>query len=101
MTTQTTPIAETNNFIILDKYEKIEQSGSYQSEADLERELIADLQQQGYEYRKDLNTPDKLLANVRDQLQKLNNVQFSDAEWVRFLVEYLDKPAESLRWDNG
>lgn len=96
MTTQTTPIAETNNFIILDKYEKIEQSGSYQSEADLERELIADLQQQGYEYRKDLNTPDKLLANVRDQLQKLNNVQFSDAEWVRFLVEYLDKPAESL-----
>ncbi|BFQ94607.1 type I restriction endonuclease subunit R [Gallibacterium anatis] len=96
MTTQTTPITETNNFIILDKYEKIEQSGSYQSEADLERELIADLQQQGYEYRKDLNTPDKLLANVRDQLQKLNNVQFSDAEWVRFLVEYLDKPAESL-----
>ncbi|WP_409025798.1 type I restriction endonuclease subunit R [Gallibacterium anatis] len=96
MTTQTTPIAETNNFIILDKYEKIEQSGSYQSEADLERELIADLQQQGYEYRKDLNTPDKLLANVRDQLQKLNNVQFSDAEWARFLVEYLDKPAESL-----
>jgi len=93
---QTTPIAETNNFIILDKYEKIEQSGSYQSEADLERELITDLQQQGYEYRKDLNTPDKLLANVRDQLQKLNNVQFSDAEWVRFLVEYLDKPAESL-----
>lgn len=93
---QTTPIAETNNFIILDKYEKIEQSGSYQSEADLERELIADLQQQGYEYRKDLNTPDKLLANVRDQLQKLNNVQFSDAEWARFLVEYLDKPAESL-----
>lgn len=93
---QTTPITETNNFIILDKYEKIEQSGSYQSEADLERELIADLQQQGYEYRKDLNTPDKLLANVRDQLQKLNNVQFSDAEWVRFLVEYLDKPAESL-----
>ncbi|WKS97687.1 type I restriction endonuclease subunit R [Gallibacterium anatis] len=93
---QTTPITETNNFIILDKYTKIEQSGSYQSEADLERELIADLQQQGYEYRKDLNTPDKLLANVRDQLQKLNNVQFSDAEWVRFLVEYLDKPAESL-----
>lgn len=92
----TTPITETNNFIILDKYTKIEQSGSYQSEADLERELIADLQQQGYEYRKDLNTPDKLLANVRDQLQKLNNVQFSDAEWVRFLVEYLDKPAESL-----
>ena len=96
MTTETTPITETNNFIILDKYEKIEQSGSYQSEADLERELITDLQQQGYEYRKDLNTPDKLLANVRDQLQKLNNVQFSDAEWVRFLVEYLDKPAESL-----
>lgn len=51
MTTQTTPIAETDEFIILDKYEKIEQPSHYQSEADLEREFIADLVQQGYEFR--------------------------------------------------
>ncbi|AFF24935.1 type I restriction endonuclease subunit R [Pasteurella multocida] len=91
-----TPITETNNFIILDKYTKIEQRDSYQTEADLERELIADLQAQGYEYRQDLNSQATLLANLREQLQKLNNVQFSDAEWARFLLEYLDKPAENL-----
>ncbi|MFC0308623.1 type I restriction endonuclease subunit R [Gallibacterium trehalosifermentans] len=96
MSTQTTPIAETDNFIILEKYEKIEQGSQYQTEADLERELIADLVAQGYEYRKDLNTPEKLLANVRVQLEKLNDVRFSDSEWGRFVAEYLDRPSENL-----
>ncbi|MFZ7239976.1 type I restriction endonuclease subunit R [Avibacterium avium] len=96
MTTQTTPIAETNQFIILDKYEKIEQPSHYQSEADLEREFIADLVKQGYDFRQDLTTNDKLLANVREQLQRLNDVRFSDEEWVRFVAEYLDPPAETL-----
>ncbi|HHT7856618.1 type I restriction endonuclease subunit R [Pasteurella multocida] len=93
---KTTPITETNNFIILDKYTPLEKSPHYQTETDLERELIADLQAQGYEYRQDLNSQATLLANLREQLQKLNNVQFSDAEWARFLLEYLDKPAENL-----
>ena len=96
MTETTCPIAETNHFIILDHYEKIPRSGSYQSEGDLERELIADLPAQGYEYRPDLHTHDKLLANVRESLQALNDVVFSDAEWQRFLAEYLDKPSETL-----
>lgn len=96
MTTETTPIAETNQFIILDKYTKIEQPDHYQSEADLEREFIADLVQQGYEFRQDLSTPDKLLANVREQLERLNKVHFSDEEWGRFVAEYLDPPAETL-----
>ena len=96
MTTETTPVAETNQFIVLDKYEKIEQSGSYQSENDLERELIADLQNQGYEYRRDLNTQAKLLDNLREQIQALNKVAFSDGEWQRFLDEYLNKPSDTL-----
>ncbi len=97
MNSHTKPIAESNNFIILDKYTKIEQEGSgYQSEADLENELIADLKNQGYEYVEGLNTPQKMLANVREQLQKLNDVTFSDGEWQRFLEEYLDKPSENI-----
>ena len=97
MTTQTTPIAETNHFIVLDSYDKIDQSGAaYQSESDLERELVADLQAQGYEYRRDLNTHDKLLANVREQLQRLNAMVFSDGEWARFVLEYLDRPSENM-----
>ena len=91
------PIAESNNFIVLDKYTKIDQQGAgYQTEADLERELIEDLQNQGYDYLKDLHTPEKMLDNVRVQLQKLNNTQFSEAEWARFCEEYLDKPSDSL-----
>ena len=96
MTTQTTPITETNHFIVLDKYEKIEQAGSYQTESDLERELIVDLQNQGYEYRPDLTTQAKLLDNLRTQIQTLNKTEFSDDEWARFLAEYLDKPNDSL-----
>lgn len=96
MILETTPMTETNNFIILDKYTAIEQGAAYQTEADLEREFIADLQNQSYEYRPDLNSHDKLLANLREQLQKLNNVQFTENEWKRFLAEYLDKPADNL-----
>jgi len=92
---QTKPIVESKNFIILDKYTKIEQeTASYQSEADLEKELIQDLQNQGYEYV-DVNTPQKMLANVRVQLETLNDIEFLDDEWVRFVEEYLDKPSEN------
>lgn len=93
----TKPIAELNNFIILDKYTKIDQQGGgYQTEADLERELIQDLQNQGYDYLNDLNTPEKMLSNVRVQVQSLNNVEFLDGEWLRFVEEYLDKPSDNI-----
>ena len=96
MTETTKPIAETDHFIVLDKYEKIAQSGSYQSEKQLEEELLADLQQQGYEYRRDLNSQSKLLANLRARLQRLNDIVFTDSEWQRFLAEYLDKPSDGI-----
>lgn len=89
-------IAESNNFIVLEKYNKDWQvAESYQSEDDLERELIRDLQNQGYEYVPSLNTPVKMLANVRVQLQALNGVEFLDAEWLRFVEQYLDKPSDN------
>ncbi len=90
------PIAETNNFIVLDKYAKIDQQGrGYQTEADLERELIQDLVNQGYEHLAHLNTLEKMLDNVRIQLQRLNDMQFSDAEWLRYCEQYLDKPSDN------
>lgn len=92
-----TPIAESNSFIVLDKYAKVTQvCESYQSEYDLEREFIQDLQNQGYEFAADLNTPEKLLANLREQLQNLNNMQFSNGEWLRFVETWLDKPSDSI-----
>lgn len=93
-------IAESNNFIVLDEYDKCcmacEPSFVYQTEASLEREFIQDLQDQGYDYLPNLNTPDALLANVRTQLQLLNDVVFTDSEWKRYVEEYLDKPSDSL-----
>ncbi|ABD07754.1 type I site-specific deoxyribonuclease, HsdR family [Rhodopseudomonas palustris HaA2] len=96
MPEQTTPIAETNRFIVLDKYVRAwEAADSYQSEADLERELIQDLRNQGYEVRADLKSTHAMLANVRVQLQALNDVQFTDKEWARFVETYLDNPSDS------
>ena len=92
-------IAESNNFIVLDQYKKFvmeEPNAGYQTEGSLEREFIRDLQAQGYEYLQGLNNHDALVKNLRAQLQRLNNVVFSDAEWQRFLEEYLDKPSDSL-----
>ncbi|MDI7208777.1 type I restriction endonuclease subunit R [Leptospira santarosai] len=90
------PIAESNNFIVLDKYTREWQvSESYQSEADLERELVQDLINQGYEFLSDLNTPEKMLANVRENLQSLNGMQFSEGEWIRFVETWLDRPSDT------
>ncbi|MDI7215668.1 type I restriction endonuclease subunit R [Leptospira santarosai] len=91
------PIAESNNFIVLDKYTREWQvSESYQSEADLERELVQDLINQGYEFLSDLNTPEKMLANVRENLQSLNGMQFSEGEWIRFVETWLDRPSDTV-----
>jgi len=91
-------IAESNHFIVLDQYKKFveEPNAGYQTEGSLEREFIHDLRAQGYEYLPDINGHDALVKNLRAQLQRLNNVVFSDAEWRRFLEEYLDKPSDSL-----
>ena len=98
--TQYNTIAELQNFIVLDSYTKNflinEPPAGYQSEATLEHELIKDLQGQGYEYLPNLVTPEALLVNVRKQLQTLNNVAFTDAEWKRFLEEYLDKSSDNI-----
>lgn len=93
-------IAETQNYIVLDNYTKLskvsEAPATYQSENALEREFIEDLVEQGYEYLPQLTTPAALFANVRTQLQNLNSVTFSDAEWQRFVEEYLDAPSDNL-----
>ena len=97
---QYTPIAETPNFIVLDSYTKYaalhEPPTGYQTESELENEFIADLRAQGYEYLPDLRTPEALRDNVRRQLETLNEVHFTDAEWQRFCDEFLDCPGETI-----
>lgn len=91
------PIAESKNFIVLDQYTREwKVAESYQSESDLERELVQDLVNQGYEFASSIKTPADLMGNVRLQLQTLNAVQFTEAEWLRFVESWLDKPSDGI-----
>lgn len=90
-------IAESKNFIVLDQYTgEWKVAESYQSESDLERELIQDLVNQGYEFASSIKTSDDLLENVRTQLQTLNDVAFTNGEWSRFVETWLDQPSEGI-----
>lgn len=90
-------IAEMTGGIILAKYEKESSAHdkAYQSEADLERELIENLISQGYERFKASSNED-LYRNLRDKIEKLNKVSFTDDEWRRFLTECLDAPNDGI-----
>lgn len=89
-------IAEMTNGIILANYEKILQvQESYQSEAELEESMIKNLVLQGYE-KFNGKTSDDLYKNLKIQLEKLNKVTFTDEEWKRFLVEFLDSPNDGM-----
>lgn len=55
----------------------------YQSEAELEKAFIKQLQVQAYEYLP-IASEAELIANLRRQLEKLNKITFSDGEWERF-----------------
>ena len=74
-------VAATNEDTVVAAYEPSKvRSDSYQSEAELEKEFIRLLCEQGYTYLP-LHTEDELIANLRSQLEELNHYQFSDTEW--------------------
>ncbi|ERJ84050.1 type I site-specific deoxyribonuclease, HsdR family [Peptostreptococcaceae bacterium oral taxon 113 str. W5053] len=93
----TSTIAEMTGGIILANFEKDFQvrETSYQSEAELERQMIENLISQGYE-RFIVKSNDDLYLNLKNQIEKLNKVSFSDEEWSRFLIEYLDAPNDGM-----
>lgn len=59
---------------------------SYQSEADLESDLIGLLESQAYEYLR-ITSETQLVSNLRSQLDALNSMTFSDIEWEQFFSE--------------
>ena len=68
---------------------------TYQSEADLERKFIKNLQNQGYEYL-NIHNEEELILNLKDKLEKLNNIIFSENEWERFFKEKIANKNESI-----
>ncbi len=85
-------IAQTAENTVITEYEvkKTPSSDAYQSEADLEKEFISLLCKQGYEYLK-INNESDLITNLRKQLEKLNNYNFSDSEWKSFFDNYISE----------
>ncbi len=82
--TQYNIIAESQEYTVVSEYDHVATPAeAYQSEADLEKEFIRLLQEQGYEYLP-IHTEADLISNLRSQLEKLNHYHFTDSEWEQF-----------------
>ncbi|MDL0108319.1 type I restriction endonuclease subunit R [Campylobacter felis] len=68
---------------------------SYQSEAQLEKELIKTLEAQGYEYAP-ISDEKALESNLRTKLETLNSTTLSDTEWRRFFNQVLSRANASI-----
>lgn len=77
-------IAESQEYTVVAEYDHVATPAEgFQSEADLEKEFIRLLGEQGYEYLP-IHTETDLISNLRTQLEKLNHYHFSDNEWEQF-----------------
>lgn len=94
--TQYKTIAESNNFIVLDKYTKHSEAQEAAAVYLQNRHWSENSINQGYENPTHLTSIKAMLTNVRTQLQTLNNMAFTDGEWARFVEEYLDRPSDNL-----
>ena len=89
-------VAATSENTVVTEYESVKsRSDSYQSEAELEKEFIRLLCEQGYTYLP-IHTEKDLIANLRERLEELNNYKFSDSEWDRFFNEAISNPNDKI-----
>ena len=92
-------VAENSQSTVVGEYYKVvdrlQDSASYQSEADLERAFIKQLETQAYEYLK-ITSEKELVLNLRHQLEKLNNITFSDTEWKKFFDSVIANPNQAI-----
>ena len=90
-------VAATSENTVVSEYEPVKKrSGNYQSETALEKEFISMLTQQGYEYLT-IHHENDLIANLRTQLEKLNDYQFSDKEWDRFFKNSIANQNDGIK----
>ena len=90
-------VASTDEATVVAEYaaEYNGRSEKYQSEAELEREFIQQLTSQGYEYIP-VHNEAALIANLRKQLEILNDFTFTDSEWERFFSECIANTNEGI-----
>ncbi len=86
----------TNEKTVVTEYKpQTKRSEAYQSEAALEAAFIKMLCEQGYEYLS-IHNSDELIANLRRQLELLNDYQFTDNEWDSFFKNKLANANENI-----
>ena len=89
-------VAETNENTVVTEYEPVKvRADQYQSEADLEKEFIRLLCEQGYEYLS-IHTENDLIENLRAKLEELNHYKFTDTEWNQFFHSAVANPNEHI-----
>ena len=77
-------VAENPESTVVAEYQPLyRKETTFQSEADLEKAFIEQLQTQAYDYLP-ITSEDELIANLRLQLEALNNYQFTNSEWEQF-----------------
>ena len=77
-------VAENPESTVVSEYQSpYKRETSYQTEDQLEKAFIQQLQTQAYEYLT-ITSETALINNLRHQLQQLNNYTFTDAEWDHF-----------------
>jgi len=85
-------ISESADATVVAEYKPVvSKSNNYQSEAELEKEFIRLLSEQSYEYLA-IHEEKDLIANLRKQLELVNNYSFSDDEWDRFFKNCIANP---------
>ena len=89
-------VAQTNENTVVTEYESVtKRSDAYQSEAELEKEFIRLLTEQGYEHLH-IHTEAELIANLRKKLEEVNGYTFTDSEWKRFFGEAIANSNEGI-----
>ena len=90
-------IAQNTENTVVSEYTPLpKRAEAYQSEAQLEKEFIRLLCEVGYTYLP-IHTEADLVANLRKQLEKLNNYQFTDGEWERFFQQSIANANEGIK----
>ena len=90
-------VAASNESTVVTEYEpQSKRSDAYQSEAALEQAFIKMLEEQGYAYLPIHDNAD-LVANLRRQLELLNNYTFTDKEWDFFFKDKIANANDGIK----
>jgi len=90
------PISISNESTVVAEFEQfVRKETAYQSEAELENQFISLLREQAYDYL-EIHSEAELVQNLRVQLEKLNALEFTDAEWERFFAQSISSENEGI-----